>query len=82
MVDSVIFDLDGTLWDATGTVIDCWNEVLDRHDGIRRSPNGCSPISPRSGGRPSSTNASGRKMSFWPATAPGCIPAWRRRPRL
>ena len=34
MIDSIIFDLDGTLWDATTTVIDCWNEVLTHHDDV------------------------------------------------
>lgn len=26
--DSVIFDLDGTLWDAVGTVVEIWNKAL------------------------------------------------------
>lgn len=27
-IDSIIFDLDGTLWNSTKTVADAWNEVL------------------------------------------------------
>ena len=30
MVDSIIFDLDGTLWDATYGMTESWNEVLER----------------------------------------------------
>ena len=32
--DSVIFDLDGTLWDATGVTADTWVEVLARHPDV------------------------------------------------
>lgn len=28
MIDSILFDLDGTLWDSTEIVVDAWNEVL------------------------------------------------------
>lgn len=28
-IDSIIFDLDGTLWNSTKTVADAWNEVLE-----------------------------------------------------
>ena len=29
MVDSILFDLDGTLWDSTDIVADAWNQVLE-----------------------------------------------------
>jgi len=29
-MDSIIFDLDGTLWDTTDIVADAWNQVLDK----------------------------------------------------
>ena len=32
--DSVIFDLDGTLWDATGVTAETWVEVMRRHPEI------------------------------------------------
>ena len=32
--DSVIFDLDGTLWDATGVTAATWVEVLGRHPDV------------------------------------------------
>lgn len=32
--DSIIFDLDGTLWDAVDNILISWNEVLVRH-GIK-----------------------------------------------
>ncbi len=31
MVDSIIFDLDGTLWDATYGMTASWNEVLEKN---------------------------------------------------
>lgn len=34
MIDSVIFDLDGTLWDATSVTAETWVEVLGRHPDI------------------------------------------------
>lgn len=33
--DSVIFDLDGTLWDATGVTAGTWVEVLRRHPDVQ-----------------------------------------------
>ena len=32
--DSVLFDLDGTLWDATGVTAETWVEVLRRHPDV------------------------------------------------
>lgn len=32
--DSVIFDLDGTLWDASSVTAETWIEVLRRHPGL------------------------------------------------
>ena len=32
MIDSIIFDLDGTLWDATYGMTESWNQVLERED--------------------------------------------------
>ena len=33
-LDSIIFDLDGTLWDSTQEVLVSWNEVLDNYDEV------------------------------------------------
>ncbi|MED4015170.1 HAD family hydrolase [Sutcliffiella cohnii] len=33
-MDSIIFDLDGTLWDSSKTVLTAWNEILRKKDGI------------------------------------------------
>ncbi len=29
-IDSILFDLDGTLWDSTHTVVNAWNEVFEQ----------------------------------------------------
>ena len=34
MVDSLIFDIDGTLWDSTYIVSDAWNKVLNQKPEI------------------------------------------------
>lgn len=34
-MDSIIFDLDGTLWNATEGIKDTWNEVLKNYPNIR-----------------------------------------------
>lgn len=37
MVDSIIFDLDGTLWDSTEEVCKVWQDVLSKHKEIELS---------------------------------------------
>lgn len=34
--DSIIFDLDGTLWSATEPIMEAWNEILSKHPEIKR----------------------------------------------
>ncbi len=34
MIDSIIFDLDGTLWDSTGQVPAAWNQVLEGRSDV------------------------------------------------
>jgi phosphoglycolate phosphatase len=36
-IDSIIFDLDGTLWDATGTVAKAWQAAIDQVDFVQRT---------------------------------------------
>lgn len=33
-IDSIIFDLDGTLWDSTSVVAEAWSSVLSRHPEV------------------------------------------------
>ena len=33
--DSIIFDLDGTLWDSTYVVTRAWNDAIRRHPGVK-----------------------------------------------
>lgn len=35
-MDSIIFDLDGTLWDPTETVVAGWNHVISRYKGAAK----------------------------------------------
>ena len=36
-VDSIIFDLDGTLWDSTATIAAAWQAAIDQLDFVERS---------------------------------------------
>ncbi|MEW4329025.1 HAD family hydrolase [Rossellomorea marisflavi] len=31
-MDSIIFDLDGTIWDPIDTVLEAWNQTIEEHD--------------------------------------------------
>lgn len=33
-IDSIIFDLDGTLWDSSLGVLDSWNKTLEKYDEV------------------------------------------------
>lgn len=35
LFDSILFDLDGTLWDSVDEIVATWNTVIDRHPGLR-----------------------------------------------
>ncbi|WP_175989269.1 HAD family hydrolase [Bacillus sp. Marseille-Q1617] len=35
-MDSIIFDLDGTIWDPRKTVVFAWNKVIEKHDKINK----------------------------------------------
>jgi phosphoglycolate phosphatase len=34
-MDSIIFDLDGTLWDSTGSVVNLWNQTLSKYKEVK-----------------------------------------------
>lgn len=34
-IDSIIFDLDGTLWDSVSCIADSWNKTLDKYDEVK-----------------------------------------------
>ena len=34
MIDSIIFDVDGTLWDCTDTVAQAWNDMFEKEPDI------------------------------------------------
>jgi phosphoglycolate phosphatase len=36
-IDSIIFDLDGTLWDSTDVVLKAWNYILQNNDKAKAS---------------------------------------------
>lgn len=33
--DSILFDLDGTLWDSVDEIVTTWNTVIERYPGLR-----------------------------------------------
>lgn len=35
-MDSIIFDLDGTIWDPIDTVLNAWNSCIKRHSQIKK----------------------------------------------
>lgn len=35
-IDSIIFDLDGTIWDPTGSVVDSWNEAISNYEEVKK----------------------------------------------
>ncbi|PRR81874.1 HAD family hydrolase [Clostridium vincentii] len=35
IIDSIIFDLDGTMWDPTESIIDLWNETISKYDEVK-----------------------------------------------
>ncbi|UOQ92298.1 HAD family hydrolase [Halobacillus shinanisalinarum] len=35
-MDSIIFDLDGTIWDSIDTVLNAWNSTIKENDQIKR----------------------------------------------
>lgn len=36
-MDSIIFDLDGTLWDSTSSVLNAWNKTLEKYTEVKNS---------------------------------------------
>ena len=37
-IDSIIFDLDGTMWNSAKPICEAWNIILKRHHEIKRNP--------------------------------------------
>ena len=35
-MDSIIFDLDGTLWDPIDTVLIAWNNIIKQYDQVKK----------------------------------------------
>jgi beta-phosphoglucomutase-like phosphatase (HAD superfamily) len=59
-VDSIIFDLDGTLWDTCDACAQAWNVVLERGQIPYRTISG-DDVSPLSGVRPSQFHRFGQR---------------------